>query len=84
MADFNDAVAEYIRREFKYKPTDTVTDVDFGIGRGGYCETCGYEYVALEFKVNGKWADLELDYSRRSAGDFVAAVAEIHTELNSR
>lgn len=82
MATFEDAVAEYIRRKYNYKATDKITEVDFGIEYGGGCPTCAYEYVALKFKKNGRANDIDISYI--SAGEFVADVAKIYTELGGR
>lgn len=79
---FYDAVAEYVRRRCSLSAMDMISDVEFGIEYSRGCETCGYEYVALRFKVNGKYNDIEVNTI--SAGEFVAEVARIYTELGGK
>jgi hypothetical protein len=79
MSDFNKAVAIWLGEKAGLDP-DKISNVNFTTGQGGYCETCEYTYVAIEYRYDGNYRDLELTYSD-SPGDFVREVAEIASSL---
>jgi hypothetical protein len=76
---YNRAAATWVARKFGLD-ADKISDVNFSIEQGGGCETCWYEYLALEFKNNGKWDEREL--SDVSCGKFIEECVEVLGELN--
>lgn len=54
---------------------ERVSSVDFKVIYGGYCETCGYETFGLEYKLDGKYSELELGTT--SAGEFIQEAIQL-------
>ncbi len=59
--------------------TEKVSNVNFKVIYGGYCETCGYETFGLEYYYNGKYQELELGTT--SAGKFIQEAVELLKEF---
>lgn len=74
------AVAIWVGRRYKLDP-DKITDVNFANYVGGYCETCGYETLGLEFKYNGKYQEHELGYYDITPGQFIEECVEILKDI---
>jgi len=72
------AASTWVARRFNLD-ADKVSDVDFKVIYGGYCETCGYETFGLEYKYNGKYQEAELGTT--SVGEFLEEATEILKEL---
>lgn len=75
------AVATWVGRKFKLDPSK-ISNVDFINYVAGYCETCGYETLGLEFKYDGKLQERELGYYDTSPGKFLEECSEILKELD--
>lgn len=75
---YNKAASLWVARRLNLD-ADKVTDVDFKVIYGGYCETCGYETFGLEYKYNGKYQELELGTT--SAGEFIQEAVMLLNEI---
>jgi len=73
------AAATWVARYLNVDP-EIISDVNFKIVYGGYCETCGYEAVGLEFKKNGKWDEIEIPDYVVTPGKFIEECVEILKE----
>lgn len=74
------AVAVWVSRKTKLDP-DKISNVDFTMIYGGYCETCGYETTGLTFKYNGRYQEYELGTT--SAAQLFEECATIVDELRA-
>lgn len=79
---YDKAAALWVKRYFNLKDSDVVTDVDFANYVGGYCETCGYETLGLDFKLNGKLVNRELGYYSVTPGRFIEECVALLDEID--
>lgn len=42
------------------KDASKISDVDFIVVYGGYCETCGYQTTGISYYYSGSYQELEL------------------------
>lgn len=79
---YQKAAAIWVARKFNLD-ADKITDVDFTRVSGGYCETCWYETLGVEFKYNGKYEERELGYYDTSPGAFIEEAVGILMEMGA-
>ena len=73
------AAATWVARYLKVDPK-IISNVNFAVAYGGYCETCGYETAGLEFKKNGKWETIEIPDYVITPGEFIEECVAILKE----
>lgn len=78
---YEKAAALWVKRHFQLKDSDVVTDVTFANYVGGYCETCGYETLGLDFMLNGKYTNRELGYYNVTPGQFIEECVALLDEV---
>ena len=71
---YDRAASIWVARKFNLDE-DKVSNVDFKVVYGGYCETCGYETLGLSYQYDGQYRDAELSSLR--PGHFIEECVEI-------
>lgn len=74
------AAAIWVAHRFSLN-ADKIYDVNFSNYVGGYCETCGYETLGVEFYLDGKYSERELGYYGLTPGQFIEEAVEIMQEM---
>lgn len=63
------------------KDADMISNVNFRVVYGGYCETCGYEAAGIEYRYGTEYCTYEFGYDE-SMATFLEEAVELMASLN--